>query len=227
MSIQTQTYHRDWRAKNPDKWRAYSKEYYQKNREKIRKMRDTEEYRARLSLYLRDWRAKNVAKRKLDMQEWQENNRSKVKNFRTAYAPRRRKLYQERRDVICKRKRELYPRYRSRIRAYVRLRRKQNIQFAIADSLRATMNRALRRQFTKKSARTFELVGCSPTDLRAHLESLFLPGMSWGNRHLWHVDHRKALATFDLTKIDQQRAAFHFSNLQPLWATDNIRKGKN
>ena len=104
--------------------------------------------------------------------------------------------------------------------------RKENIQFAIASRLRATMGRALRRQWAKKSARTFELIGCSPEELKLHIERQFVAGMSWDNRHLWHVDHRKALATFDLTKIDQQRAAFHFSNLQPLWATDNIRKGK-
>lgn len=113
----------------------------------------------------------------------------------------------------------------SRVARYARIKRKVDPQFAIVSRLRATMSRALRRQFTRKSARTFELIGCSPVELRAHIESLFLPGMSWENRLLWHVDHKKPLASFDLRDPVQQRLAFHFTNLQPLWARDNQRKG--
>jgi len=58
----------------------------------------------------------------------------------------------------------------------------------------------------------------------AHLESLFLPGMSWENRHLWHIDHVLPCAAFDLTNPKEQRRCFHYTNLQPLWALDNIKK---
>ncbi len=40
-----------------------------------------------------------------------------------------------------------------------------------------------------------------------------------------HVDHIRPCASFDLTRASQQRACFHFTNLQPLWAADNRRKG--
>lgn len=105
-----------------------------------------------------------------------------------------------------------------------RLLRKRSIQFCLSGRLRVVMKRALHRQFTRKSSRTFDLIGCSPTELRAHIEALFLPGMSWENRHLWHVDHKRPLASFDLRDPVQQRAAFHYTNLQPLWAEDNRRK---
>ena len=49
--------------------------------------------------------------------------------------------------------------------------------------------------------------------------------MSWDNRNQWHVDHIKPLCAFDLTDPEEQAAAFHYSNLQPLWALDNMRKG--
>jgi hypothetical protein len=70
-----------------------------------------------------------------------------------------------------------------------------------------------------------ELVGCTLDDLVTYLESKFQSGMCWDNRNFWHIDHIRPLASFDLTDVEQQRIAFHFTNLQPLWARDNIRKG--
>jgi hypothetical protein len=55
-------------------------------------------------------------------------------------------------------------------------------------------------------------------------EAQFLPGMTWENRSEWHIDHRLPCAAFDLLNPVHQRACFHFSNLQPLWAEDNQRK---
>lgn len=113
----------------------------------------------------------------------------------------------------------------SKIAIANRERRKNNPQFAIACRLRVVMKRALHRQFVKKSFRTFDLIGCSPEELRIHIERLFLPCMSWENRKFWHVDHKRPLSSFDLQLEAQQRIAFHFSNLQPLWAKDNMSKG--
>lgn len=68
-------------------------------------------------------------------------------------------------------------------------------------------------------------LGCSAAELRVHIERQFLKGMSWSNRADWHIDHIRPLASFDLTDPEQLRAACHFSNLRPLWAEDNLRKG--
>lgn len=77
-----------------------------------------------------------------------------------------------------------------------------------------------------KSAKTLELLGCSLSFLRKRLESLFHPGMTWENygRYGWHVDHKRPCAKFDLTDPAQQRECFHYTNLQPLWATENHKK---
>ena len=75
-----------------------------------------------------------------------------------------------------------------------------------------------------RSKRVAELVGCSPSELKAHIESLFLAGMSWDNRSEWHIDHKRPCSSFDLTDPKQVAACFHYSNLQPLWALDNLRK---
>lgn len=71
----------------------------------------------------------------------------------------------------------------------------------------------------------YELVGTSTAGLRAYIESLFVPGMSWDNRSKWHVDHIRPCCSFDLTDPIQRKQCFHYTNLQPLWAEDNRRKG--
>jgi len=80
-----------------------------------------------------------------------------------------------------------------------------------------------------KLARTIELVGCSGDEFRKHIESQFKSGMSWKNygRKGWHIDHIRPCASFNLRDPSQQRECFHYSNLQPLWAIENIRKGKH
>lgn len=75
-----------------------------------------------------------------------------------------------------------------------------------------------------KPKTTMALVGCSVVDLRRHIESLFLPGMTWSNRSLWHVDHIRPCVSFDISNAEQLSACFHFTNLRPLWAHDNMVK---
>jgi hypothetical protein len=78
----------------------------------------------------------------------------------------------------------------------------------------------------KKSDSTLSLTGCTIQELKAHLESLFQPGMTWENhsRDGWHIDHKIPCAAFDLADPEEQKRCFHYTNLQPLWAMDNIMK---
>ncbi len=91
--------------------------------------------------------------------------------------------------------------------------------------LRSRLHRVLSHTNQSKCAGTMMLIGCTIPELRVHLESLFQSGMSWENYGQWHVDHRKPCASFDLSDPEQQKICFHWSNLQPLWAIDNLRKG--
>lgn len=75
-----------------------------------------------------------------------------------------------------------------------------------------------------RSAKLEKLIGCSVEFLMGYLEAQFKEGMSWTNRGLWHVDHIRPCAKFDLTKKEDQARCFHYSNLQPLWAADNLAK---
>lgn len=72
-----------------------------------------------------------------------------------------------------------------------------------------------------------EMLGCSVEDLKTKLEAQFQSGMSWDNygRTGWHIDHIRPCASFDLSDPMQQAECFHYTNLQPLWALDNMKKG--
>lgn len=104
-------------------------------------------------------------------------------------------------------------------------RRKKDPVYQLTRGLRDRIRKALRGASERKRDRSVSLLGCTPRCFKQHLEALFLPGMSWGNRSLWHIDHKKPLASFDLSTEAGQRAAFHYTNTQPLWAVDNLRKG--
>lgn len=80
----------------------------------------------------------------------------------------------------------------------------------------------------KKSVKTMELLGCSIEFLKGHLEQQFLSGMTWENHSKdgWHIDHIIECWRFDLSKPEEQRKCFHYSNLRPLWAIDNLSRKK-
>lgn len=89
--------------------------------------------------------------------------------------------------------------------------------------LRAGISYALRRTgSSQKPSRTMDIIGCTHAQLKAHIEKQFLKGMTWENRDQWHIDHitpiSKAICEQDVL------ALYHFTNLRPMWAADNIRK---
>jgi hypothetical protein len=78
-----------------------------------------------------------------------------------------------------------------------------------------------------KKERFIDLLGCTSNHLVAHIQEHFVSGMSWDNYgSMWHIDHIRPCASFDLSDPEQQRACFHYTNLQPLWAKENIAKGR-
>ena len=108
-------------------------------------------------------------------------------------------------------------------RRYMAERRRDPV-FRLQSNLRRRVSRAITRG--GKSDKTMSLLGCSMEKMMAHLESQFQQGMTWENYGIngWHVDHIIPCSSFDLTNCEQQRKCFHFTNLQPLWAEDNLKK---
>ena len=98
-----------------------------------------------------------------------------------------------------------------------------NPNAATANLLRNRINQALLRN--QKVGTLEYLLGCSIEECRKHLESKFEEEMSWQNHGEWHIEHRRPCASFDLTNEEEQKMCFHYTNLQPMWAPDNLSKG--
>ncbi len=172
------------------------------------------------------WYAANKEKVKVNVTCWRAANPDRVRG----YSVQRRLLNGDKLNAAATRWRKANPdkmkasvaRWRATNPNYRRDRRRTNINYRLRLRLQARLREAFKGG--TKSATTLKLLGCSVEELRRHLESRFTGGMSWENYGEWHIDHRRPCAAFDLTDPEQQRQCFNWSNLQPLWAKDNLRK---
>lgn len=130
-------------------------------------------------------------------QAWALNNEDKIKKSRDNRKPRR------------------SARYKERI--------KNDVKFKLQRILRDRIKSALKRGYKRGIA--IRDLGCSIEKLILWLEMKFKEGMTWNNHGEWHIDHIQPLSSFDLTNPDGFKRACHFTNLQPLWAKENLSKG--
>lgn len=101
--------------------------------------------------------------------------------------------------------------------------KKLNPLFKIKKNLRTRIYNAIKKN--QKSDRTSILLGCSVDFFKIYIEAKFVEGMTWENYgSCWHIDHIKPCSSFDFSKEEEQRACFHYTNLQPLFAIDNMKK---
>ena len=88
--------------------------------------------------------------------------------------------------------------------------------------MRGRMRLFIKKSGFNKNKSTFKLIGCTPDELKLYLEKKFKEGMTWKNHGSWHIDHIKPLAS--AKSVDEMNILFHYTNLQPLWAEENIKK---
>jgi hypothetical protein len=157
-------------------------------------------YKSKRSPDGRDYRCKQCDREKT--RKWYADNKEKKEASDKAWREKNREKYLSWR------------------REYKKERYHNDTAYKITCNLRSRLHGAV----AYKCASTMELVGCSIEELMKHIESQFTDGMSWENQGEWHIDHVRPCASFDLTDEQQQRECFHYTNLQPLWAEDNLRK---
>lgn len=183
---------------------------------------------------------KNKAKRRANYDQWAAKNREHI-------ATKKREWYQKNKERITAKRRQ----YRAdnpettattNKRSYNKMMNdpirkaqhnkkraaynKQHIPTRIRLALQARVSRLLKFAKTDKTCGTTQLLGCSIPKLKAHLESLFTDDMSWDNygRDGWHIDHIQPCKDFNLTIFTNQLLCFHYTNLRPLWAKDNLAR---
>lgn len=185
--------------------RKSTKEYRHCNKEKIKEQK-------------KKYRNNNKDKIKEQQEKYYKTNKEKIKTLHQVYRIKNK-------EEITKQRKKYKISNREKINQYVSDKLKEDINFKLSKNIRNRILIALERN--SKSDTTFNLLGCTIEQLKQHLESQFEEGMSWRNHglHGWHIDHIKPCSSFDLSDPQQQKECFHYKNLQPLWAKDNLIKG--
>lgn len=106
---------------------------------------------------------------------------------------------------------------------YRKNKRDTNHLYKLTVNLRSRLNGFFRVNNHNKSKNTIEIIGCSPQELKIHLEKKFTNEMSWDNYGEWHIDHKIPLSSAN--SEEELYKLCHFTNLQPMWAIENIKKG--
>lgn len=192
---------------------AINKKYYTKHKSKILAKQGVyyDKNKTNISIKHKRYYKKNVGEIKLRSHNYYVKNSDKIKV----------RVLQNQKD-----KPELA---RARVRKwkhktnYDTVRLQSNIQARIAHNLRTRLRSAIHNN--QKVGSAVRDLGCSIDCLKKRLEAKFQPGMSWLNYGAWHIDHVKPLDSFDLTDHGQFLRAVNYTNLQPLWKADNLRKG--
>ena len=183
--------------------------------------------------YSKDYREKNKELIKEKNKNYRETNKEEIKERQKISS---RKYYEKNSELIknkSRKFREKNPDYsflyrknnQSYSNDYQKKRREIDPTFKLIYNFRARLNGFLKKQKIDKTNSTQDLVGCSPTQLKEHLENMFSDGMTWENYGFygWHIDHIIPLSS--AKDEDGLKKLCHYTNLQPLWCKDNLSKG--
>ena len=168
---------------------------------------------------------KNIEQRKEYEKEYRLKNKERIRGVKKEYYLKNIEHYKEYRLKTKEYQKEWSLKNREYLRDYERNKYRTNINFKLRRICRTRIRQALKG--ISKSASTMELIGCTPNELRRHIESLFEPWMTWENQGLggWDIEHKKAMSNFNLIDPEQQRACCNWSNLQPMEHIENVKKG--
>jgi len=209
-----------WRLTHPEKIKEAQTRWRQANAQRIYEVQKA--WRLSHQTELREYaknRYQTNPKVKAGIERWQQEHvdeiRERKKHYREAHRQERRAYNKQWAKDNPEKAKEA--RRRQRQRAW-----RNNIQNRLANSLRVRVRKVLFGR--NKSAPTMELLGCTLEFLKKHLERQWKSGMTWDNYGDWQIDHIVPCSAFDLVDSKQQRTCFHWSNLQPLWAKENMKK---
>jgi len=221
--------------------KEYRKKYYKNNKDKIKE-------------YHKKWRENNRDKYNKSKKKWNVNNKQKLSDIQRASYIKNRDIILEKKKAKYQKSIEKYSEERKKKKAEALIRRKikdreyskkyyQNNKqyykdyrkkyeadrkkidplFLLSGNLRARTSQAFKRKSWHKGGNTEKLLGVPYEVAKQHIERQFTKGMTWENNGEWHIDHIIPLVS--ATNEIELRKLCHYTNLQPLWAFDNISKG--
>ena len=198
-----------WYYRNRERVLARMRDYYKTNQDSIKRR-------------VAKAKAKNPDRVREGQKKYRKENKEKLLEYgRTYYATNKPKY----KEAAAKRAATKVAKDMRRNRRNWRY--ANDPQYRAALAARRIAKRALKA--TKITARTEARLGCALAEFRLHIERQWMPGMDWTNNTNdgWHIDHKVPLSRFDFKCPLQVKLASHFTNLQPLWASDNMKKGNS
>jgi hypothetical protein len=192
----------------------YFKLYREKNKAKIKIQK--EKYN---KLYSEINKDKIKARKVISNKLWQEKNKEKNKEKRKIYNENNKEKIRESKKISG---RKYYQNNKEKFNEYRRNRKQNQPLFKLRCNLSSRILKAFKSKSLFKSQYTIDMLGCDLKTAKAHLEKQFTKGMNWSNQGKWHVDHIIPCAS--AKNEEELIKLFHYTNLQPLWAFDNISK---
>ena len=200
------------------------REYREKNREKVNnsaknyRKNNPEKYKEVIEKYLEknpNMTSTERAKKYRESEEWRKKFRESGK-----------KSYLKNIDKEREKSKEYYHKNKDKLRIgknkWKLKRMKEDGFYRMKINLRARIREYLIGE--SKGKRTKEIVGLDKMEFKLYIQNKFVDGMSWENYGKWHLDHIKPLC---IAKDNEEALLLnHYTNLQPLWAEDNLKKGK-
>jgi len=139
---------------------------------------------------------------------------------------RGKRYYQENKEYVKTKAEEWRINNKSRYRDYKKKYQKHKKEtdplFKMKHNLRTRNYYAFKNKGYSKNSKTQKMLGVDWEICKAHIENQFTEGMNWNNYGEWHIDHVIPLASANTE--EELKKLCHYSNLQPLWAEDNIKK---
>jgi hypothetical protein len=180
--------------------------------------------------YHKKWREKNKEKIKLWKEnnpdyhkKWVESNIDKVKKHKNDFNKNHPEYYRTWKLNNPEYQKEWVKKNEGYHGEYTKKRYHEDDLFRLKVIMRTRINGYLKKDKLERKNKTFNIVGCTPQELKSYLEKKFLNGMSWYNKNIWHINHIIPLSS--ARSEDEFYSLCHYTNLQPLWGEDNIRKG--
>lgn len=160
----------------------------------------------------------------IKMSEYRENKKKHLKLQKKKYREGNKEILLSKARLYYNKNKESI---KVRHRIYKNEKRKTCLIFKLKHNLRSRLQSAIKHGYKKGSA--VRDLGCSIEELKVYLELKFEPGMTWDNygnkKDHWSIDHIIPIANVDLTIREDVLKVCHYTNLQPMWTLDNIKKG--
>jgi hypothetical protein len=195
-------YRKQWRLENKE----YHKQYYLENKEFLLEKQKK---------YLLD----NKEKRK----QYNLNNKEKFKQYNLNNKEKIKQYYLDNKEKILEQKKQYRINNKEKTNKYIKKRRQEDSLFKLSCNLRVRIRDSIKSKGWTKQNKTADILGCDYETVKKHLENQFIDNMSWDNHGRWHIDHITPLAK--ATTQEELYKLCHYTNLQPLWAADNLSKG--